>query len=74
MPPLQPQRKLSTIKSPGGYLRSLTQKARAGDFAINKLLYAGLKRIKQQTGHTTELRALSRIGDSLPLGSLDWVR
>ncbi|MFC0246598.1 plasmid replication protein RepC [Falsochrobactrum ovis] len=39
--------KLSTIKSPGGYLRSLTQKARAGDFAINELLYAGLKRTRE---------------------------
>ncbi|MCX2698684.1 plasmid replication protein RepC [Ochrobactrum chromiisoli] len=36
--------KLSTIKSPGGYLRSLTQKARAGGFAIAELLYSGLKR------------------------------
>lgn len=36
--------KHSTIKSPGGYLRSLTQKARAGGFAITQLLYSGLKR------------------------------
>lgn len=34
--------KLSTIKSPGGYLRSLTQKARAGGFSISQLLFSGM--------------------------------
>ncbi|MGN7963628.1 plasmid replication protein RepC, partial [Brucella sp. 22210] len=33
--------KLSAIKSPGGYLRSLTQKARAGTFSISQLLFSG---------------------------------
>ncbi|MCH4544069.1 plasmid replication protein RepC [Brucella gallinifaecis] len=35
--------KLTTISSPGGYLRSLTQKARAGGFSISQLLFAGMK-------------------------------
>ncbi|MEL4073334.1 plasmid replication protein RepC [Ochrobactrum sp. GPK 3] len=35
--------KLSAIKSPGGYLRSLTQKARAGTFSISQLLFSGMK-------------------------------
>jgi replication initiation protein RepC len=35
--------KLATISSPGGYLRSLTQKARAGGFSISQLLFAGMK-------------------------------
>lgn len=35
--------KLSTINSPGGYLRSLTQKARGGGFSISQLLFSGMK-------------------------------
>ncbi|WP_408914429.1 plasmid replication protein RepC [Brucella pseudogrignonensis] len=35
--------KLSTINSPGGYLRSLTQKARGGTFSIRQLLFSGMK-------------------------------
>ncbi|MEE9926434.1 MAG: plasmid replication protein RepC [Brucella anthropi] len=35
--------KLATINSPGGYLRSLTQKARGGDFSISQLLFSGMK-------------------------------
>ncbi|WP_435657143.1 plasmid replication protein RepC [Brucella pituitosa] len=35
--------KLSTINSPGGYLRSLTQKARGGTFSICQLLFSGMK-------------------------------
>ncbi|WP_435655882.1 plasmid replication protein RepC [Brucella pituitosa] len=35
--------KLTTINSPGGYLRSLTQKARAGSFSISQLLFSGMK-------------------------------
>ena len=35
--------KLSTINSPGGYLRSLTQKARGGSFSIRQLLFSGMK-------------------------------
>lgn len=35
--------KLGSIKSPGGYLRSLTQKARAGGFSISQLLFSGMK-------------------------------
>jgi len=35
--------KLATINSPGGYLRSLTQKARAGGFSVNQLLFFGMK-------------------------------
>ncbi|KAB0566127.1 plasmid replication protein RepC [Brucella pituitosa] len=35
--------KLATINSPGGYLRSLTQKARAGDFSIGRLLFSGMR-------------------------------
>lgn len=34
--------KLATISSPGGYLRSLTQKAKAGGFSINQLLFSGM--------------------------------
>ena len=34
--------KLATISSPGGYLRSLTQKARAGGFSISQLLFSGM--------------------------------
>ncbi|MFI3905668.1 plasmid replication protein RepC [Ochrobactrum sp. S1502_03] len=35
--------KISTINSPGGYLRSLTQKARGGTFAIRQLLFSGMR-------------------------------
>ncbi|QNQ64413.1 replication initiation protein RepC (plasmid) [Brucella sp. 6810] len=35
--------KLSAINSPGGYLRSLTQKAREGSFSIRQLLLSGMK-------------------------------
>ncbi len=35
--------KLATINSPGGYLRSLTQKARAGGFSISQLLLSGMR-------------------------------
>lgn len=35
--------KLSTINSPGGYLRSLTQKARGGTFSIRQLLFSGMR-------------------------------
>jgi len=35
--------KLSSINSPGGYLRSLTQKARGGTFSIRQLLFSGMK-------------------------------
>ncbi|WP_114217221.1 plasmid replication protein RepC [Ochrobactrum sp. 3-3] len=35
--------KLSTINSPGGYLRSLTQKARGGTFSIRQLLFSEMK-------------------------------
>ena len=35
--------KLSAINSPGGYLRSLTQKARGGGFSISQLLLSGMK-------------------------------
>lgn len=35
--------KLSAINSPGGYLRSLTQKARGGTFSIRQLLFSGMK-------------------------------
>ncbi|MFC7066215.1 plasmid replication protein RepC [Brucella rhizosphaerae] len=35
--------KLSAINSPGGYLRSLTQKARGGTFSIRQLLLSGMK-------------------------------
>jgi len=35
--------KLGTINSPGGYLRSLTQKARGGGFSISQLLFSGMK-------------------------------
>ncbi|NVM42966.1 replication initiation protein RepC [Ochrobactrum intermedium] len=35
--------KLSDISSPGGYLRSLTQKAREGTFSIRQLLFSGMK-------------------------------
>lgn len=35
--------KLATINSPGGYLRSLTEKARGGDFSISQLLFSGMK-------------------------------
>jgi len=35
--------KLATINSPGGYLRSLTQKARGGSFSISQLLFSGMK-------------------------------
>ncbi|WP_235813561.1 plasmid replication protein RepC [Brucella anthropi] len=35
--------KLATIHSPGGYLRSLTQKARGGRFSISQLLCSGMK-------------------------------
>lgn len=35
--------KLATISSPGGYLRSLTQKARAGRFSISQLLFSGMR-------------------------------
>lgn len=35
--------KLATISSPGGYLRALTQKAKAGGFSINQLLFSGMK-------------------------------
>ncbi|PJO49390.1 plasmid replication protein RepC [Brucella pituitosa] len=35
--------KLTTINSPGGYLRSLTQKARAGGFSIGQLLFSGMR-------------------------------
>lgn len=35
--------KLATINSPGGYLRSLTQKARAGGFSIGQLLFSGMR-------------------------------
>ncbi|PRA82554.1 replication initiation protein [Ochrobactrum sp. MYb29] len=35
--------KLTTINSPGGYLRSLTQKARAGGFSIGRLLFSGMR-------------------------------
>lgn len=34
--------KLPTINSPGGYLRSLTKKSRAGGFSINQLLSLGM--------------------------------
>jgi len=35
--------KLATINSPGGYLRSLIQKARGGDFSISRLLFSEMK-------------------------------
>ncbi|UVV70954.1 plasmid replication protein RepC [Brucella anthropi] len=35
--------KISTINSPGGYLRSLTQKARGGTFSIRQLLFSGMR-------------------------------
>ncbi|KAB2699930.1 plasmid replication protein RepC [Brucella lupini] len=35
--------KLASINSPGGYLRSLTEKARVGTFSIKKLLFSGMK-------------------------------
>ncbi|PWL16223.1 replication initiation protein [Falsochrobactrum shanghaiense] len=35
--------KLATINSPGGYLRSLTQKARAGGFSISQLLFSEMR-------------------------------
>ncbi|MGU3401584.1 plasmid replication protein RepC [Brucellaceae bacterium D45D] len=35
--------KIATIRSPGGYLRSLTQKARAGGFSITQLLLSGMR-------------------------------
>lgn len=35
--------RLSSIKSPGGYLRSLTQNARGGTFSIRQLLFSGMK-------------------------------
>ena len=35
--------KLASINSPGGYLRSLTQKARGGTFSISQLLFSGMK-------------------------------
>ncbi len=35
--------KLASITSPGGYLRSLTQKAREGSFSIRRLLFSGMK-------------------------------
>lgn len=35
--------KLSTINSPGAYLRSLTQKARGETFSIRQLLFSGMK-------------------------------
>ncbi|MEJ5027468.1 plasmid replication protein RepC [Brucella anthropi] len=35
--------KLASINSPGGYLRSLTEKARGGTFSIRQLLYSGMK-------------------------------
>ncbi|KAB2693691.1 replication initiation protein RepC [Ochrobactrum sp. Kaboul] len=35
--------KLTTIHSPGGYMRSLTQKARGGGFSISQLLFSGMK-------------------------------
>ncbi|HHV69660.1 replication initiation protein [Ochrobactrum sp. 695/2009] len=34
--------KLNSINSPGGYLRSLTQRARAGSFSIRQLLFSGM--------------------------------
>ncbi|MGN7964301.1 plasmid replication protein RepC [Brucella sp. 22210] len=41
--------KLSAIKSPGGYLRSLTQKARAGTFSISQLLFSGIRSYRNLT-------------------------
>lgn len=35
--------KLASINSPGGYLRSLTQKAREGTFSISRLLFSEMK-------------------------------
>jgi replication initiation protein RepC len=35
--------KLASINSPGGYLRSLTEKARGGTFSIRQLLFSGMK-------------------------------
>ncbi len=35
--------KLASINSPGGYLRSLTQKARRGCFSISRLLFSEMK-------------------------------
>lgn len=35
--------KLASINSPGGYLRSLTEKARGGTFSISQLLFSGMK-------------------------------
>lgn len=35
--------KLASINSPGGYLRSLTEKARGGRFSISQLLFSGMK-------------------------------
>lgn len=35
--------KLTSINSPGGYLRSLTQKARGGSFSISQLLFSGMR-------------------------------
>lgn len=35
--------KLASINSPGGYLRSLTEKAREGTFSIGQLLFSGMK-------------------------------
>ncbi|MCX2698950.1 plasmid replication protein RepC [Ochrobactrum chromiisoli] len=43
--------KLSAINSPGGYLRSLTQKARGGSFSIRQLLFSGMK----ASGHLVSL-------------------
>jgi replication initiation protein RepC len=35
--------KLTAIHSPGGYLRSLSQKARGGGFSISQLLFSGMR-------------------------------
>ena len=40
--------KLANINSPGGYLRSLTQKARGGGFSISQLLFSGMRTIGGQ--------------------------
>ncbi|MCH4538652.1 plasmid replication protein RepC [Ochrobactrum sp. A-1] len=37
--------KLASINSPGGYLRTLTQKARGGTFSISQLLFSGMKAV-----------------------------
>ena len=43
------------IKSPGGYLRALTQKARAGDFALGPMLMALRgQRLKAKLGNEPE--------------------